>query len=61
MNILFIGDIMMKSQQSYLSKNYMKQHGTILNIKVVNEGYREFFRNFQLHIRKFFFQKRELE
>ena len=52
---------MMKSQQSYLSKNYMKQHGTILNIKVVNEGYREFFRNFQLHIRKFFFQKRELE
>ena len=58
MNILFIGDIMMKSQQSYLSKIYMKQHGTILNIKVVNEGYREFLEIFS-YIYESFFSKKE--
>ena len=48
---------MMKSQQSYLSKNYMKQHGTILNIKVVNEGYREFLEIFSCIYESFFSKK----
>ena len=49
MNILFIRDIMTKNQQTYLSKNCMKQHGASIQ---------EISRNFRLHIR--FFPKKEI-